>query len=168
MNVDVLFVIEVNSLRQIIPFILIAIIVAGALFLLQDNYDKNEFDPIVMEPIENYYWDTSIFLQEDEEEKEGFKFGIQLKATENIDAENIEAIEVFVNSMYENFSYQDLQMKNFNGEIIHWEKCGYCIAVDNDDGFYPFVNVTINWIENGHVRSTSMFQEFNWNDHFLD
>lgn len=152
-------------MKQILPFVLIAVIVGGALFFLQDDYQEEVFDPIVTETVTSWYWEATFFLDKDEEEE--YQFGLKLTPKNMKEDTKIEALEFFAYSMYGSLIFQDMNL-NANGdfEIIHTNKCFFCYSSENNRDYYAWLDLNINWIDNGILKSDSIYADIDWREYF--
>lgn len=150
-------------MKQIIPFIIIAIIVGGALFILQDDYVNNTYDPIAEAETESLFWQATFFLQAGEEEGE-YDLGVVIKPTD--DEWEIEAIEFFFYSPFGSLTYQELDIEDFSGEIIYTEPCSYCSfgGEGAENPIDDYADLTINWKIDGYTRNDHLYAPLNFND----
>ena len=130
---------------------------------MRDDYKKEVIDPIVSNNLYSYYWEATLFLEENEEE---LQLGVQLIPT-TIEKEKIEAIEFFVVSSYGMIIFQDLQLDKFDGEITVKETCKFCNRHEYDD-YFPFVDITVNWLEDGRIKSDQLVGDLDWEQYMPD
>ncbi|MFA9559210.1 hypothetical protein ACERII_18020 [Evansella sp. AB-rgal1] len=148
-------------MKQIFPFILIAVIIGGAMLFLKDDYEEAaEFDPLLTHEEWSQSWMATFFLEEGENEEE-YNIGVKLEL-EREDVE-IDAIELFVDTQYGGFFYQDLHIEEFDGMLMYSEACNLC--GENTDG-YINGNMMLNWKQNGNIRSE--YFHFSFNLYHLD
>ncbi|TVP81437.1 MAG: hypothetical protein EA344_13050 [Alkalicoccus sp.] len=134
------------AMKQIIPFILIAGIVAAAVFFLRDDYEET-FQPDHRSEASDSYWTAILYANEDGEEYEA---GIRLEHNEEtIIPEEIEAVEVYVDSSNFSIYYEESDMDDFEGTIDYSEGCGRCSGLAQLDA-----RVFVSWQTAEESRSS--------------
>lgn len=136
-------------MKQIVPFILIAVIVAGAMFFLNDSYEEERIDPFYTYEESSMYWKYKIYLEEvvDEEAPE---IGVRLEFLEEEKAEEIDALEFFVDTQQGGFYFQDLDIEEFDGVITYSELCDFCEKLEE---IPTYANLIISWRQQGELHS---------------
>ncbi|MDQ0258035.1 hypothetical protein J2S74_005498 [Evansella vedderi] len=135
-------------MKQFFPFILIAGIVGAAMFFLSDNYEEERFDPYYSFEERSMYWEYTVFLEDVSEEVP--EIGVRLHFINENKKRDINALEFFVETDYGGFYYQDLDINDFNGEIIYTEPCDFCLS---NGRLNVYGNIYINWRENDEIYS---------------
>ncbi|NJP37791.1 hypothetical protein [Alkalicoccus luteus] len=134
-------------MKQVLPFILISVVVGALLYFLQDDYE-GPFDPDHRSDASDAYWDAVLFVEGEDEEAE---IGFRLSPAEDreFDPASIDMLEVFVDSSNVSFYFQDLDMEEFEEELIHRETCTVCSSVSQIEA-----RMLVNWREDGETRSS--------------
>ena len=143
-------------MKQIIPFILIAMIVGGALFLLQDDYGEETYNPIVEVQAVSTFLRATFFLEEGEKEGE-YDLGVAIRGMN--DEWQIEGLEFFFHSPYGSLNYQNLEIEDFAGEIIYTEPCLYCsFDMEGTESNHDlYADLIVNWKESGYTRTDHLY-----------
>jgi hypothetical protein len=137
------------AMKQIIPFILIAGIVAAAVFFLRDDYEE-AFQPDHRSEASDSYWTAILYANEDEEDYEA---GIRLEHNEEtITPEDIEAVEVYVDSSNFSIYYEESDMEDFEGTIDYSEVCVRCSGLSQLDA-----RVFVSW-QTAEENRSSQYQ----------
>ncbi|WP_142393254.1 hypothetical protein [Alkalicoccus urumqiensis] len=134
-------------MKQFIPFIIIAAVIGAALFLFQDEYE-GPFRPDYSSSASNSFWDASLYVMEEGGE---YEIGLRLEASDEIDVEEIEAVEFFVDSSAVSFYFQDLETESFDGVIDYSEPCSVCSQTNHIEA-----RALVNW--RAETTNTSQFQ----------
>ncbi|WP_146159158.1 hypothetical protein [Alkalicoccus saliphilus] len=136
-------------MKQIIPFILIAGIVAAAVFFLRDDYEET-FQPDHRSEASDSYWTAILYANEDEED---YEVGIRLEHNEEtITPDEIEAVEVYVDSSNFSIYYEESDMDNFEGTIDYSEVCTRCSGLPQLDA-----RVFVSW-QTAEENRSSQYQ----------
>ncbi|UCZ54127.1 hypothetical protein LGQ02_04930 [Bacillus shivajii] len=139
-------------MKQLMPFVLIALIVGGAMLFLNDSYEA-ELDPDWSQTEAMDHWEMTFFLDNVHEEKP--EVGVKLESIrEEID---IEAIEFFVDTQYGGFFFQDLDVEGGTRSFTYTEECDFCLEAERN--MLPG-NVIVNWREKDEDRIFSEFFHF--------
>ncbi|WP_078597505.1 hypothetical protein [Evansella clarkii] len=134
-------------MKQILPFILIAVLVGGAMFFLNDDYEEAAFDPDWTDERSIAGWDMTLFLNNGSGKDQ--EIGFKLEYAGLAEEPNIEALEVFVVTEHGTFFYQDLDIEEFNKEIIYSVPCDFCSEAE---GSYSYTEIILNWRQTGYTR----------------
>ncbi|UTR09065.1 hypothetical protein MM300_14165 [Evansella sp. LMS18] len=134
-------------MKQIIPFIIIAALIGGAMFFLNDDYQEAAFDPGWTNEQSVADWDITLFLENGPGSDR--EIGFMLEYAGLAEDPDIDALEVFVLTEYGSFFYQELDIEEFNKEIIYSVPCDFC---DEAERSYTNTNIMLNWRQNGHTR----------------
>lgn len=127
------------------PFVVIGLIVGGAMFFLNDSY-KEEFDPGWSQEQDGYEWNMTVFLED--VHRDVPEIGVRLERhREDVD---IEAIEFFFETGYGGFYYQDLDVNQQDGVFTYTEDCDFCQEADMNS--IPGT-IMINWKESGLLKT---------------
>ncbi|MBU9710201.1 hypothetical protein [Evansella tamaricis] len=141
-------------MKQLFPFILIAAIIGGVMFFMNDDYEKDRFEPVNSIETISVDWVATLFV--DDTHLEVPTLGVRLESRK--DDMDLEAIEFFLESERGGFYYQDLNVQQFNGEISYSEPCEFC---DQTDSIYSYVNVQVHWKEqDGYIMSDYFHFDF--------
>ncbi|MCD8510243.1 MAG: hypothetical protein LRY73_10460 [Bacillus sp. (in: Bacteria)] len=135
-------------MKQFLPFILIAIIVGGAMFILSDSYEEERLDTFYTYEGSTEFWQYDIFMQDG---KEGAtEIGVQLQFLIEEAFEEMEAYEFFVDTPYGGFFFQDLDVTDFDGKITYTETCEFCELVTERN---VYGNMMVNWRRGNQIVS---------------
>ncbi|MDG5786280.1 hypothetical protein QA612_02175 [Evansella sp. AB-P1] len=133
-------------MKQFIPFLVIAVIVGGAMLFLGDSYEEESFEPFSTQERWSQYWDMTIFLEESSEDLPNLGVHLEFERDDVV----IDAIEFFVNTDHGGFFYQDLEMDEFEETILYSELCDFCEELESDDVDGVLM---MNWRQDGEIRS---------------
>jgi len=140
-------------MKHMMPFILIALIVAGAMIFLQDDYEE-PFRTDLKSEVEKNDWVAIFFINDIE--SEDASVGIKLDYNnEDTSPENIEALEFFVETKVGDFFFQDLEIEDFDGEMIYEERCESCIDQGLEDIYGTAI---VNW----RINDETMTEHFSF------
>lgn len=124
-------------MKQLVPFAVIILLIGAVIFFMQDDYE-GPFGPDYSSEASDSFWDAVLYVNEDNGE---FDIGIRLELiAENINPENIEAIEIFVDSSAIGFFYQELELDEFDGTVDYSEPCSACENISQIEA-----RVLVNW-----------------------
>lgn len=142
---------KVPHLKQLLPLLLIGLIIGGVVWFMQDDYEP-PFEPAYFDEVNKEDWRMRFFLDPDDD---GLQIGIQLNwEGESRGADELEKLEFFVNHGTGSFYYQDLDVQEFEGELIHRELCEACL----DESGRLEASIMMNWRTAGETES--IFHQF--------
>lgn len=127
-------------MKQFLPFIIIAVIVGGAMFILSDSYEEELLETFYTYDGRSEFWQYDIFLRGGKEGTTEIGVTLHFLHEEAFDA--MEAFEFFVDTPYGGFFYQDLDVTDFDGKISYTEECGFCELVTEPN---IYGNMIVNW-----------------------
>lgn len=143
-------------MKQMMPFLLIVVIVAGALIFLRDDYEES-FDPDLSHEITTEHWRATLFMNDwDTEEAQ---LGLKLEyINEEADSEGFEMVEFFVESVdlpVDGVFYQDLELEAFDGTVVYEQPCEECAELE---GGSVGAFVRVNWLNEETFTEQFEFQ----------
>ncbi|SDY34842.1 hypothetical protein SAMN05421736_1011021 [Evansella caseinilytica] len=137
-------------MKQVLPLMLIAIIVGGALFFLSDSYEEERFLPEWSNIQTTENWEVTLFFNEIHSDTPEIGVRLELLSGDH----EIAALEFFMETWHGGFYYQDLTMNNFDGTVIYSENCQFCTG---DEPEYGYGNLVLNWRQNGEIYTEFIY-----------
>ncbi|PYZ92433.1 hypothetical protein CR194_16530 [Salipaludibacillus keqinensis] len=138
-------------MKQMIPFLVIGVIVAGAMFLLRDEYEE-PFQPDLSDEVTQNDWNAIFFINDIENDVA--EVGLRLTfINEDLEPDEIDALEFFVefdDTELNGFFYQDLEVEQFDGTVKHGEECQEC---SENLGEKIVASAVVNWRANGETKT---------------
>ncbi|MCE7792219.1 hypothetical protein K8O68_07240 [Salipaludibacillus sp. CUR1] len=135
-------------MKQIMPFILIGLIVAGVMFFMRDDYEE-PFRPELSDEVTESHWTATFFINDIG--SDSAETGLRLESNnEQMTSEEITAIEFFAETDVGGFFYQDLELEDFNGVLLHEEACEACGQIEGET---VQASAVVNWRESGETKT---------------
>ncbi|RNA67167.1 hypothetical protein [Alteribacter keqinensis] len=137
-------------MKQLLPLVIIAALIAGAMIFFQDPEEEREPDWSRNSAMAGSPWSFTMYAHYGDEPEIGFT----AEFINEEEWETIEAVEVFI-ATHEppgGLYYQDLDVENFEGTLTYQEPCSFC---DMEEAFYDtmttYATVKVAWQADGEV-----------------
>ncbi|TMW70525.1 hypothetical protein [Alteribacter natronophilus] len=144
-------------MKQILPLILIAALIAGAIFFFQDPMEdgateERHWERTITSETGADAWDITVFLAQGEE---GADIGVDLEY--NLEPRELEQFEFILTiaDPVNGFFIQETVTEDFDGVFEYQERCKFCEDPERFERQNLPINIQLTWSEGGQVTGNS-------------